>query len=62
MSQLDKNRMGQDQLEESQVIDMKQVKIDGPTFKALRDYFDEWGEKDSTIFKSGQRDVERKSV
>jgi hypothetical protein len=42
--------------------DLKQVRMDGPTFKALRDYFDEWGKKDPTIFKSGQRDVERKSA
>ena len=40
-------------------IDLKEVKMDGPTFRALREYFDEWGEKDPTLLRNVQRDVKR---
>ena len=43
------------------VIELKETKTDGPTFRALREYFDEWGEKDPTLLKNSKRDVERKA-
>ena len=55
------NRMGPDQLE-SAPVDLKQTKMDGPTFRALRDYFDEWGDKDPTLLKTTPRDVERQEL
>lgn len=42
-----------------QEFELKQAKIDGPTFRALRNYFDEWGKKDPTLLRNSQRDVER---
>lgn len=58
MSQTAQNRMGPDQ-SNTKVVDLKQTRMDGPTFRALRDYFDEWGEKDQTLLKGVQRDVSR---
>ena len=60
--QINQNQMGSDQIEEPKVIDLKETKMDGPTFRALREYFDEWGQKDPTLLRNSQRDVNREGV
>lgn len=50
--------------ENENIVDLKETKMDGPTFRALREYFQDWGERDPTLFKTTERhqarDVERK--
>lgn len=45
----------------AEISDLKESKMDGPTFRALREYFDDWGKEDPTLFKTEQRDVKRES-
>jgi hypothetical protein len=61
-SQAFKNYVDQDVVGEKREIDLKETKMDGPTFRALREYFDEWGEKDPTLLRNSQRDVNREGV
>lgn len=42
-----------------EITDLKETKMDGPTFRALKDYFDDWGKSDPTLFRREQRDVKR---
>lgn len=48
----------------TEVVDLKQTKMKGPTFRALKEYFEDWGKQDPTLFiqgdKNSQRDCERK--
>lgn len=37
---------------ESDSLAIRKAKMDGPTVKALKDYFDEWGKDDPTLIKS----------
>jgi len=53
-----------EKITEPEEIDLKQTKMKGPTFRALKEYFDDWSKQDPTLFKqatkNSQRDVERK--
>lgn len=44
---------------DEKIIDLKETKMDGPTFRALKNYFDDWKDEDPTLFRREQRDIKR---